>query len=153
MDQFWPILAGMKLRPLFSSTLLCIALTLSSSAEPTPPIAFKDLMHRPHPELPDKDIIVKRIDIQPGAASPAHAHPGMVTGYVQSGDLEFQLKGQPLQNLKAGDTFFEAPGSHHLVARNPGKTVTTIIIFVVNPKDTPLSTPLADHKEQHPASK
>jgi len=84
-------------------------------------------------------------------AAPPHAHPGMVTGYVEAGVLEFQLKGGPLLKLKAGDTFFEPPGSHHLVARNPDATMRTVIIaFVENPKGAPLSTPIDDHGKHQP---
>jgi quercetin dioxygenase-like cupin family protein len=107
------------------------------------PVTITEIFKRDHPELADKDVIVKRIELKPGASAPPHMHPGMVTGYVETGTLEFQLKGEPLKTLKAGDVFFEVPGSHHMVARNPDTAKKTVVIaFVINPKGEPLSKPL-----------
>ena len=114
---------------------------LSTAAEE--PVKITEIFKREHPDQADKEILVKRIELQPGAEAPPHVHPGMVTGYVESGKLEFQLKGGPLLKLKTGDTFFEPAGSHHMVAKNPdASTKTVIIAFVVNPKGAPLSTPI-----------
>lgn len=101
------------------------------------------IFKRDHPEQADKEIIVQRIELKPGGGAPAHVHPGFITGYVESGTLEFQLKGEPVKTLKAGDTFFEPPGSHHMLARNPDASVKTVVIaFVVNPKGEDISKPL-----------
>jgi quercetin dioxygenase-like cupin family protein len=109
------------------------------------PVKITEIFKRDHPDLPDKEILVKRIELQPGASAPPHVHPGMVTGYVEAGSLEFQLKDGPLLKLKAGDTFFEPAGSHHMVAKNTDATTKVVIIaFVVNPKGAPLSTPLEE---------
>lgn len=114
---------------------------LATAAEE--PVKITEIFKRDHPEQADKEILVKRIELQPGAEAPPHVHPGMITGYVESGKLEFQLKGGPLLKLKTGDTFFEPAGSHHMVAKNPdSETKTVIIAFVVNPKGAPLSTPI-----------
>ncbi|RBP46102.1 quercetin dioxygenase-like cupin family protein [Roseimicrobium gellanilyticum] len=138
----------MKPTLLLAATLLALNLTtpLAVNAADKEPVEIKELFKRAHPELADKEVLVKRIELQPGASAPPHVHPGMVTGYVERGSLEFQLKDEPLLKLKAGDTFFEPPGSYHMVARNPDATnVTVVIAFVVNPKGAPLSTPLEGH--------
>lgn len=110
------------------------------------PVIITEILKRDHPEAAGKEVLVKRIELKPGASAPPHMHPGMVTGYIETGTLEFQLKGEPLKSLKAGDTFFEPPGSHHMVARNPDANAKTVIIaFVVNPKGAPLSMPLDEH--------
>lgn len=115
------------------------------AAEPKP-VVVTQIFNRPHPELSDKRVIVQRIELAPGASAPAHRHPGMVTGYVESGSLTFQVKGEPLLNLKKGDTFFEKPGSEHMIAENPSKTEPTVVIaFVINPKDSAVSEPLHGH--------
>ena len=130
-----------------------LLLTLSGlcTAADEAPVKITEIFKRDHPELPDKEIMVKRIELQSGASAPPHVHPGMVTGYVETGTLEFQLKGEPLKKLTAGDTFFEPPGSHHLVARNPNPSTKTVVIaFVVNPKGAPLSSPIEEHKSRKP---
>lgn len=136
------------MKPIFHSLLLLASLSLASlsPAADGGGVSIDVIFKRDHPELADKDVIVKRIELKPGASAPPHIHPGMITGYVMSGNLEFQLKGEPLQKLKAGDTFFEPPGSHHMVAHNPSADSSTVIIaFVVNPKGQPLSTPIEGH--------
>lgn len=104
-----------------STALLALALALATAAPAADPPAvdISVIFQKAHPEAADKEVVVKRIELQPGASAPPHMHPGMITGYVVSGSLEFQLKGEPVQKLKAGDTFFEPPGSHHILAKNP----------------------------------
>lgn len=117
----------------------CVDAVAADDSGVTKTVIFK----RDHPEQADKEIIVQRIELKPGAGAPAHLHPGFITGYVESGTLEFQLKGEPLKTLKAGETFFEPPGSHHIVGRNPDASAKTVVIaFIVNPKGAEISTPL-----------
>jgi quercetin dioxygenase-like cupin family protein len=147
----------MKLRTL-RSLRLAAALVLASltphsfaHSDGHEGVTITQVSKRPHPDQPDKEIIVQRIELAPGAAALPHAHPGMVTGYVISGRLEFQVKGEPLLQLKAGDTFFEPAGSLHMVARNPDdKEKTVLIAFVINPKGQPVAQPLPAEK---PASR
>lgn len=137
----------MKLPLPIAITVLSFLVSGIALAADDAPVTITEIFKRDHPELVDKEIIVKRIELKPKAPAPPHVHPGMVVGYVESGTIEFQLKGEELKTLKAGDTFFEAPGSHHMVARNPDATAKTVIIaFVVNPKGAPLSTPIEEHK-------
>jgi quercetin dioxygenase-like cupin family protein len=133
----------MKTRMRIVIALIAFAFGGLAIAADEAPVAITEIFRRDHPELADKEIIVKRIELKPGAAAPPHMHPGMVTGYVETGTLEFQIKGEALKTLKAGDTFFEPPGSHHIVARNPDPAAKTVVIaFVINPKGAPVSTPL-----------
>lgn len=135
----------MKLSPvrLIAIALACAFPCVNATAADDSSVTIVEIFRRDHPEQSGKEVLVKRIELKPGAVAGPHMHAGMVTGYIESGTFEFQLKGEPLKTLKAGDTFFEPPGSHHLVARNPDPSSKTVIIaFVVNPKGAPLSTPL-----------
>lgn len=128
--------------------LLAFSLPAPVSAQPPSdgPVKITQLFKRSHPEYRNRDVIVQRVELAPGGSAPAHVHPGMVTGYVLSGALEFQLAGEPLRTLRAGDTFFEAPGSKHLVARNLSKRSKAVLIaFVENPKNTPVAQPYKGH--------
>ena len=128
----------------FTTVVLAYAFPcVNATAADDSPVTVVEIFRRDHPEDAGKEIIIKRVEFRPGAADVSHVHPGMVTGYVETGTFETQLKGEPLKTLKAGDTFFEPPGSHHMVARNPDASSKTVIIaFVVNPKGAPVSTPL-----------
>ena len=111
---------------------LSLALTGLVAIAADAPVSITELFRRDHPELADKEIIVKRIELGPGASAPPHVHPGMVTGYVETGALEFQLKGGPLLKLKAGDTFFEPPGT--LPAGSPEAAADACVRGVVEPE-------------------
>jgi quercetin dioxygenase-like cupin family protein len=50
---------------------------------------------------------VKQIELAPGQAVGLHRHPCPVMGYVAAGTIQFQIRGQPAQYLRAGDGFFE----------------------------------------------
>jgi quercetin dioxygenase-like cupin family protein len=132
--------------PIISAIALAGALSSPAMAAEEEPVTITEIFKRDHPDHAGKEIQVKRIELHPGASAPPHVHPGMVTGYVQSGSLDFQLKDGPLLKLKAGDTFFEPAGSHHMLAKSTETNVKTVIIaFVINPKGAPLSVPLDEH--------
>jgi quercetin dioxygenase-like cupin family protein len=50
---------------------------------------------------------VKEIIFKPLQQTGLHLHPCPVLGYIAEGSAAFQIKGGPLQILKAGDAFFE----------------------------------------------
>lgn len=135
----------MKTTRILATLLTTLTLSISILHAEEPPVTITEIFKQAHPELKDKEIVVKRIELQPGVGAPPHVHPGMVTGYVQQGQLDFQIKGGPLLHLKAGDVFFEPAGSVHIVGKNTGTEKTIIIAFVENPKGAPLSTPLDEH--------
>lgn len=96
------------------------------------------LLREPYPGDPAREIVLLRATFAPGDSTPAHHHPGVVVGYVLTGEYEFQLEGQPLQRLTAGDRFYEAPGSAHVVSRNPGETTTEVLAFIVREAGAPV---------------
>ena len=101
-----------------------------------------ELFREPYPGDPTREIVLLRATFEPGGSTPAHQHPGLLVGYVLTGEYEFQLEGQPLQRLVAGDRFYEAPESAHVVSRNPGETITQVLAFIVREKGAPNMVPL-----------
>jgi quercetin dioxygenase-like cupin family protein len=76
------------------------------------------------------------VTLGPGQASAPHRHPGPAFGYVLEGDYEWAIDDNPVQKLKAGDTFYEATGCLHRVSRNPSdKNKTRVIAVVLHPHD------------------
>ncbi len=149
--EYYPIMKAFSLLPIIGFCWFATGLCGVSVHAEEAPVTITEIAKYPHPEFPDKEILVKRIELKPGGSAPPHVHPGMVTGYVESGTFEFQLKGEPLKILKAGNTFFEPPGSHHMVARNVDTALKAVVIaFVIHPKGAPLSTPLDGHGHQKP---
>jgi quercetin dioxygenase-like cupin family protein len=67
-------------------------------------------------------VTVKELTFPPGMASPKHVHPGFILGYVLEGEYRFQVQGEQEKVLSAGNVFYEAPGSIHLVSGSANAT-------------------------------
>lgn len=52
-----------------------------------------------------------RVTLPPGQVAGRHTHAGGVTGCVLTGEIVFELAGQPARRLEAGSAFFEPPGA------------------------------------------
>lgn len=76
----------------------------------------------------------------PGGSSPPHSHPCPVIGYVIEGELRTQVKGQPEEIYKAGQSFYEAPNGIHMISANASdKAPVKFLAYFVCDHDTPLS--------------
>jgi quercetin dioxygenase-like cupin family protein len=94
--------------------------------------------------MPGKSLIAVEVSYPPGGASIPHhhAHSAFIYAYVVSGSVVSQVEGQPERTYNAGESFFEAPGAHHVVSRNASQTepAKLLAVFVVNTKDKALTT-------------
>jgi len=71
------------------------------------------------PNVPGKRITVTVVSYAPGQKSDLHHHPGSVVAYVLSGAIRSENSATgPVKVYKAGESFFEPPGSRHLVSEN-----------------------------------
>ena len=71
------------------------------------------------PNVPGKSITVTVVSYPPGSKSRAHSHDGSVLAYVVSGAVRSENSATgPVKVYKAGESFFEPPGSRHLVSEN-----------------------------------
>ena len=88
--------------------------------------------------MPDiaREMRISVTERAPGNGSPPHRHPGHHTfGYVLEGTYEIQVDDGPVRQLKAGESFYEPPGSLHAVSRNPSpdRPVRYLVIQVGDP--------------------
>jgi Cupin domain len=67
------------------------------------------------PNVPGKRVTIVRVFYGPGGFTRAHRHAGSVTAYVTKGEIRSQLAGGPVETFKVGQSFFEPPGTTHLV--------------------------------------
>ena len=98
------------------------------------------------PNIPGKSLIAVVVDYMPGGASPSHTHAksAFIFGYVLSGEIELQVNDGPRKVFRAGESFYENPGSRHTVSRNASKTepAKLLAVFVVDTDDKQLTTPV-----------
>jgi quercetin dioxygenase-like cupin family protein len=98
------------------------------------------------PNIPGKSLVAVVVDYKPGGASPAHTHArsAFIFGYVLSGEIESQVNEGPRRVYRAGESFYETPGSRHPISRNASKTrpARLLAVFVVDTDDKELTTPV-----------
>ena len=86
---------------------------------------------------------IVEVTYPPGGRSPVHSHPCAVSGYVTEGVVRMQTKGGPETIYKAGEAFYEAPDSVHLVSANASaKQPARFVAYFVCDRETELSVPV-----------
>ena len=74
---------------------------------------------REAPNVLGKSITATVVSYPPGGKSGPHRHAGSVVAYVLSGAIRSENSATgPVKVYKAGESFFEPPGSRHLVSEN-----------------------------------
>jgi quercetin dioxygenase-like cupin family protein len=87
------------------------------------------------PNVPGKTITAIVVNYASGGKSGKHHHAGSVLAYVLSGAIRSENSATgPSKLYKAGESFFEPPGSEHLVSENASATdpASLLAIFVAD---------------------
>jgi len=95
-----------------------------------------ELFNRVMDDVLGRRLTVRLTERDPGNGSAAHRHPGSHTvGYILEGTYEVKVDDGPLQTLKPGEVFYEAPNALHAVSRNASKTAPLkyLVIQVSDP--------------------
>src|SRR5438445_9380689 len=87
------------------------------------------------PNVPGKSLTAVVVNYAPGGKSTSHHHAGSVFAYVLSGEIRSENSATgPAKVYKAGESFFEPPGSSHLVSENASATepASLLAVFVAD---------------------
>jgi quercetin dioxygenase-like cupin family protein len=99
--------------------------------------------------LPGKTLVSVEVSFVPGEVSRPHHHApsAFIYVYVLSGTIRSQLEGEPAHDYHAGDSWYEAPGAHHVQARNlsASQPAKLLAVFLIDTDDKTLTTP--DHQD------
>jgi hypothetical protein len=127
-------------------TIAAAAFAQEGAPARTPP---KTLFSAPLADAPGNSLVVVELNYAPNPAPPStaahhgrgHHHPGSVYVYVTQGAVRLGVEGQPVQIVKAGESFFEAVGAHHVINENASATepARAIAVMIV-PEGAPLTT-------------
>jgi quercetin dioxygenase-like cupin family protein len=87
----------------------------------------------PIPNLPGKRLVTHVVDYPPGGGSAPHRHApsAFIYAYVISGEIRSQVDSEPARVYRAGEAWFESPGSRHPVSVNASNTETARLLAVV----------------------
>lgn len=132
---------------LCAGVLCAAAVSLVAFAEETkpanPPTQPGVLFSAPLPDVPGKKLVVVPLKWPPATQHTRvdHRHPGSVYVYVTEGTVRLGIEGQPVQELHAGESFFEPPGALHTIAESASTTqpASAIAVMIV-PEGAPLLT-------------
>jgi quercetin dioxygenase-like cupin family protein len=87
------------------------------------------------PNVPGKSLTAVVVSYGPGGKSGRHHHAGSVFAFVLSGAIRSENSATgPARIYRAGESFFEPPGSEHLVSENASATepASLLAVFVAD---------------------
>jgi quercetin dioxygenase-like cupin family protein len=119
-----------KALPVTMDTITSAVAPLCANAAGSPLDKVETIASYALPNVPGKRVTVVRVFYGPGGFTPAHRHAGSVTAYITKGEIRSQLGGGPLETFRVGQSFFEPPGSTHLVSANASDTEPAELIAV-----------------------
>jgi quercetin dioxygenase-like cupin family protein len=91
--------------------------------------------------VPGKTLTAVTVTYAPGGKSGEHHHAGSVFAYVLSGAIRSRNSATgPPRVYKAGESFFEPPGSEHLISENASTTEPASMLAVFIADDGALLT-------------
>jgi len=120
-------------RHLWFAAALCAALMhpTMAGAETVKPVFAGAL-----PNVPGNTLTAVLVSYAPGEKSESHHHAGSVFAYVLSGQIRSRVSpGGPAKVYQAGESFFEPPGSSHLVSENASATEPASLLAVFVAED------------------
>src|SRR6202165_5350233 len=85
----------------------------------------------PNLTMDDWQVTVSHVPYAPGRVGQTHHHPGFVLAYVLEGAVVTKISGQPERTYKAGEMFYEAPGSTHEVSKNASSTEPAKLLALI----------------------
>lgn len=127
-----------------ASASIAIALAMPAVAADSGETVTRQFEHA-IPNIPGKSLVTFIVDYAPGGASASHLHSksSFIFAYVISGAIESQVNDEPKRVYRAGESWYENPGSHHRVSRNASATepAKLLAVFVADTDDRALTTP------------
>ena len=106
--------------------------TTLTTAAPQPQLGIRRTdLQRHDLNVPGREVIQVRVDIDPGVVAPKHSHPGEEIVYAIEGVLEYQLEGKPPVTLRAGEVLFIPAEIFHAVKNVGSGNAAELATYVV----------------------
>jgi quercetin dioxygenase-like cupin family protein len=99
---------------------------------------WSPLFQRALPNVEGKTFTSVIIEFPPSAGTASHRHgAAFVWAYVLAGAIRIKLNDEPTRTCREGDSWFEEPSTHHLLAENNSTTepAKMLAVFISNPGD------------------
>jgi quercetin dioxygenase-like cupin family protein len=119
----------------FSIVGALLAVVGSRAADENLGAQVKSVLAEKLPNVPGKSLTAVLVSYPPGGKSARHHHAGSVYVYVLFGIVRSENSATgPAKIYTAGESFFEPPGSEHLVSENASATepASLLAVFVAD---------------------
>ena len=104
---------------------------LAKAADEDPGAKVRAAFAEKLPNVPGKTLTAVVVSYAPGGKSGKHHHAGSVLAYVLSGAIRSEnSETGPARVYCAGESFFEPPGSEHLISENASATEPAILLAI-----------------------
>ena len=115
--------------------------SMTGSASAHDAETVKQIFAKQLPNVPGNSMTAFVVEYEPGGKGKTHHHAGSVFAYVLEGEIRSQISdGQPAKVYKAGEFFYEPPGSDHLVSENASATKPAKLLAVFVASDDAVLT-------------
>ena len=78
---------------------------------------------------------IKEVTMGPKQKAPLHLHPCPTVGVITEGTISFQIEGEPVQQLKVGDAFYEPENVRIAKFDNDTDVPSKFVVFYLLGKD------------------
>ena len=131
----------MKMTKTLSAFLVCATAAAAGGIVYAQASGLKrEMVQKADVSVPNREAVVARVEVAPGATAGRHSHPGDEISYVLEGETELLIDGEPPRKIKAGEAFVIPAGKIH-DARNSGSVPAKLVGVYVVEKGKPLATP------------
>jgi quercetin dioxygenase-like cupin family protein len=101
------------------------------------------VMQQELPKNPGDRVLLATVNYAPGQASKAHLHAGPIFAYVLEGHVSSQLGDGPVRQYGPGQSWYEAPGTRHMISRNASDTeAAKLLVFAIVEGESPIKQSL-----------
>ena len=134
----------MTRRDALGSFVVLLEMMAARADAQTPPSAPTSVFQHDLPNLTMEgwEVNANWVDYPPGRVGSPHRHPGFTLVYVLEGAVVAKITGQEERTFKAGEMFYEPPGSVHEVSKNASQTLPARLLALnFAKKGLPRTTP------------
>lgn len=100
----------------------------------------RTIVHKADVSVSGREAVIAHVEILAGARVGRHTHPGEEISYIEDGEGELLIEGQPARKIKTGDGFVVPSGVKHDAHNTGTRTMKVVAVYLVE-KGKPLATP------------
>ena len=122
-----------------AAVLVTMGVAYATAQAPAP--FRRTMLQQADLSAPGREVVQALAEIDPGAQSGRHTHPGEEAGYVLAGPIVVEIDGKPARTLQTGEVLLIPAGTVHNVV-NKGSGVARVLATYIVEKGMPVATPV-----------